>query len=248
MADPADALVAADAARGSDPPSGLTSAQARRRLEEFGPNAMPDTAASRWRMALGKFWAPVPWMLELAIVFQVGLGEYGPAAVIAVLLVFNGVLGFLQEGRAQATLDALKARLALTAAVRRDGTWRSVPAAELVPGDIVKLSLGHVVAADMRLIEGDVLLDQSMLTGESLPIEGGPGQETYAGHWYAGAKRLPRSPRPAFARNSAAPPNWCAPRMSRAGSKRQCCGWCATWRYSTSRSSSCRWPMPGCST
>jgi H+-transporting ATPase len=181
MADPADALVAADAARGSDPPSGLTSAQARRRLEEFGPNAMPDTAASRWRMALGKFWAPVPWMLELAIVFQVGLGEYGPAAVIAVLLVFNGVLGFLQEGRAQATLDALKARLALTAAVRRDGTWRSVPAAELVPGDIVKLSLGHVVAADMRLIEGDVLLDQSMLTGESLPIEGGPGQETYAG-------------------------------------------------------------------
>jgi H+-transporting ATPase len=181
MADPADAVAVLDAARRPAPQPGLTSQQARRRLEEFGPNAMPDTAASPWRMAVGKFWAPVPWMLELAIAFQLGLGEYLPAAVIAVLLVFNGLLGFLQEGRAQATLDALKARLALTASVRRDGAWRSVPAADLVPGDIVKLSLGHVVAADMRLIEGDVLLDQSMLTGESLPIEGGPGQETYAG-------------------------------------------------------------------
>ena len=181
MAELGDVLVMVDPARQPAAPSGLTSEQARRRLAEFGPNAMPDTAPSPWRMALGKFCAPVPWMLELAIVFQLGLGEYVPAAVIAVLLVFNGLLGFFQEGRAQATLDALKARLALTASVRRDGTWRSVPVTDLVPGDIVKLSLGHVVAADMRPIEGDVLLDQSMLTGESLPIEGGAGQETYAG-------------------------------------------------------------------
>jgi len=181
MAEPANALAVPDATPRLAPQSGLTSEQVRRRLDEFGPNDMPDTAASAWRMALAKFWAPVPWMLELAIVFQLGLGEYVPAAVIAVLLVFNGLLGFFQESRAQATLEALKARLALTASVRRDGAWRSVPAAELVPGDIVKLSLGHVVAADMRLIEGDVLLDQSMLTGESLPIEGGPGRQTYAG-------------------------------------------------------------------
>ena len=88
---------------------------------------------------------------------------------------------FFQEGRAQATLAALKSRLALNASVRRDGAWTTVPAAELVPGDIVKLSLGAVVAADVRLTDGRVLLDQSMLTGESVPIEAGPGLQTYAG-------------------------------------------------------------------
>jgi H+-transporting ATPase len=162
-------------------PAGLTGEEARRRLEKFGPNAMPDTAADLWRMALTRFWAPIPWMLELAVLVQLVLGDYVQAAVIGILLVFNGILGFVQESRAQATLDALRARLALTAAVRRDGDWRNIPAPELVPGDIVKLSLGGMVAADVRLIDGNVLLDQSTLTGESLPIEGAAGQEAYAG-------------------------------------------------------------------
>jgi H+-transporting ATPase len=160
---------------------GLTSDDARLRLAQFGPNAMPDNAANPWRMALARFWAPVPWMLELAILVELVVGDIIQAAVIAALLVFNGILGFLQESRAQATLDALRARLAISASVRRDSAWRTVPAPELVPGDIVKLSLGGMVAADVRLIEGDVLLDQSTLTGESLPIEGTSGQEAYAG-------------------------------------------------------------------
>ena len=128
-----------------------------------------------------KFSAPVPWMLEAAIGLQFMIREYVEAAVIALLLVFNATLGLLQEGRARATLDALKSRLALLAVVRRDGVWRPVPAAELVPGDIVKLSLGGIVPADVTLRQGEVLLDQSMLTGESLPIEGGPTVCTYAG-------------------------------------------------------------------
>src|SRR6202050_3211980 len=165
----------------TSPQAGLTSDEARRRLEKFGPNAMPDTALHPLRMALQKFWAPVPWMLEAAIVLQLLLGEYLEAAVIAVLLVFNAGLGLFQESRAQATLAALKSRLALNAAVRRDGAWKTVPAAELVSGDVVKLCLGAVVAADVRLTGGEVLLDQSMLTGESVPIEAGPGLQTYAG-------------------------------------------------------------------
>src|ERR1700683_2718515 len=165
----------------TSPQAGLTSDEARRRLEKFGPNAMPDTALHPLRMAVQKFWAPVPWMLEAAIVLQLLLGEYLEAAVIAVLLVFNAGLGLFQESRAQATLAALKSRLALNAAVRRDGAWRTVPAAELVPGDVVKLSLGGVVAADVRITAGDVLLDQSTLTGESVPIEAGPRLQTYAG-------------------------------------------------------------------
>ena len=144
-------------------PTGLTTEEARRRLEKFGPNAVPDTSVHPLRRALTQFWAPVPWMLEAAIVLEVVLGKYVEAAIIAVLLAFNAALGFFQEGRAQATLAALKSRLALNASVRRDNVWATVPATGLVPGDIVKLSLGAVVAADVRLTEGSVLLDLSLI-------------------------------------------------------------------------------------
>ena len=164
-----------------DPQTGLTSDEAHRRLEKFGPNAMPDTALHPLRMAVERFWAPVPWMLEAAIVLELALGKYVEAAIIAALLVFNAALGLFQESRAQATLAALKSRLALNASVRRDGVWKTILAAELVPGDVVKLSLGAVVAADVKLTAGEVLLDQSMLTGESVPIEAGAGVQTYAG-------------------------------------------------------------------
>ena len=161
--------------------AGLTSEEARRRLETVGPNSVPDTSTHPLRMALEKLWAPVPWMLEAAIVLELVLGKDVEAAIIAGLLLFNAALGLLQENRAQATLAALRSRLALNASVRRDGTWKIVPAAELVPGDVVKLSLGSVVAADVRLTAGEVSIDQSMLTGESVPIEAGAGIETYAG-------------------------------------------------------------------
>jgi H+-transporting ATPase len=142
---------------------------------------MPDTSAHPVRNALAKFWAPVPWLLEASIVLEVVLHKYFEAAVIAGLLVFNSALAYFQESRAQATLAALKSRLALSASVRRDGAWSTVPAVELVRGDVVKLSLGGVVAADVHLLDGSVLLDQSMLTGESLPVEAGAGADTYAG-------------------------------------------------------------------
>ena len=161
--------------------TGLTSEEAQRRLASSGTNAIQDVAQNPVRRALGKLWAPVPWMLEAAILLQLGLCEYFEAAAVAVLLLFNVGLGFFQEGRAQATLDALKSRLPLTASARRDGVWKALPAAELVQGDVVKLSLGAVVPADVRLIDGSVLIDQSMLTGESVPVEAGAGFATYAG-------------------------------------------------------------------
>src|SRR6202050_3730452 len=114
-------------------PSGLTSDEAAIRLRKFGSNAMPDTAVHPLRSALSKFWTPVPWMLESAIVLEVALGKYIEAAIIKCLLVFNAALGFFQESRAQATLAALKSRLALNASVRRDGAWKTIPAVQLVP-------------------------------------------------------------------------------------------------------------------
>ena len=173
--------VSKDAAKVVPKIAGLTSNEAAIRLERDGPNAMPDTSAHPLRNALLKFWAPVPWLLEAAIVLQVVLHKYVEAAVIAGLLLFNAALAYFQEGRAQATLKALKSRLALNASVERDGAWKIVPAAKLVRGDLVKLSLGGVVAADVHLVDGSVLLDQSMLTGESLPVEAGAGVDTYAG-------------------------------------------------------------------
>jgi len=141
---PAASLVRAD---------GLTGKEAQRRLAQFGANTMPDTTLHPWRRALDKFWAPVPWMLEATVVLELALGKYAEAAVIAGLLLFNAIIGLVQEGRAQQTLKALKSRLAMTASVRRDGAWTTRPAADLVPGDIIKLSLGGVVAADVFTLD-----------------------------------------------------------------------------------------------
>jgi len=168
----------ASAAPSSD---GLTTKEAESRLAKIGPNSMPDSALHPLRQALAKLWAPVPWMLEAAIVLELVLHKLTEAAIIAALLVFNAALGYFQEGKAQATLAALKARLALNASVKRDGTWKIIPSAGLVPGDLVKLTLGAVVAADVKIVDGSVLLDQSMLTGESVPAEAGAGTQTYAG-------------------------------------------------------------------
>ena len=112
---------------------------------------------------------------------QVVLHKYIEAAVIGGLLIFNAALAAIQEGRTQATLHALKSQLALNSSVKRDGVWKTIPAKELVRGDLVKLSLGGVVAADVHLLDGSILLDQSMLTGESLSIEAGAGADTFAG-------------------------------------------------------------------
>jgi H+-transporting ATPase len=160
---------------------GLSNTEARRILAQVGPNTTPDVAIHPLRLVLSKFLAPVSVMLEIAITLQLALGEYVQGSVISALLVFNIAIGLFHESRAQATIAALKSRLALNASVLRDGAWRISPAGELVPGDIVKLTLGTVVAADVRIREGSVLLDQSMLTGESLPVEAEPGTETYAG-------------------------------------------------------------------
>jgi H+-transporting ATPase len=162
-------------------PTGLTSEAARRRLAEFGPNAVVGKAPPRWRDFLGKFWAPVPWLLEAALLLQLALGAYVEATVVGALLLFNATLGFIQEGRASAALAALKERLAPTALVCRDGAWVRLPAAELVPGDVIRLPLGALVPADAAIVSGSILVDQSMLTGESVPVEADPGSRVYAG-------------------------------------------------------------------
>ncbi|HTN43083.1 MAG TPA: plasma-membrane proton-efflux P-type ATPase [Nitrospiria bacterium] len=161
--------------------TGLTSKQAKERLERFGPNEVAETRPRPWLTFLSKFWAPVPWMLEAAIVLQLFLDKPDEAIIIALLLVFNAGLSFVHENRANKALALLRNRLAVRARVRRDDRWQRIPAKELVPEDVVYLRLGDLVPADIRLSEGALLLDQSALTGESLPVEAGPGVTAYAG-------------------------------------------------------------------
>lgn len=112
---------------------------------------------------------------------QLWLGAHVEAAVVGVLLAFNAILGSFQEHRAGMAIEALKKRLAPTALVRRDGVWLRLPAADLVPGDAIRLPLGAVVPADARVLSGSILVDQSALTGESVPVGATSGSTLYAG-------------------------------------------------------------------
>jgi len=163
-------------------PTGLTAEQAAARLAHFGRNALEERKVSPLARFLGYFWGPIPWMIEVAAILSVITGDWDDLAIILVLLVFNALVGFWEEHKAANALDALKGQLALKARVLRNGGWGEVNAAELVPGDVVRLRLGDIVPADAKLIEGDYLtLDQSALTGESLPVSKKAGEIVYSG-------------------------------------------------------------------
>ena len=172
---------AADSAGAPRAREGLTSPEAEERLRRFGPNAIPEETPPVWRALLTKFWAPVPWMLEGTIALELLLRKPLEAVVFALLLAFNGILGFAQEHRAQHALRFLRERLTVEARVRRDGRWGRLSATALVPGDVVHLRAGDLVPADARLFDGRLGIDQSVLTGESLPIEVEPGATAFAG-------------------------------------------------------------------
>lgn len=161
-------------------PHGLTEADAEDRLKQYGPNEIPEPRRHPLLALFGKFWGPIPWMLEAVIFLQVALGKGGEAAIIAALLVVNAMISFVQEGRASKALELLRHRLTATARVLRDGNWRSIAAAGLVPGDIVHLRMGDLSPADVKITDGEVQLDQSALTGESVAIEAGAGAMAYA--------------------------------------------------------------------
>ena len=159
---------------------GLAEAEAQRRLAQYGPNEIPERRRHPLLTLLKKFWGPIPWMLEATILLQVVLGKAGEAAIIAALLIVNVGISFVEEGRASRALELLRHRLTATARVLRDGVWRSTASADLVPGDVVHLRMGDLSPADVRIVEGEVLLDQSALTGESVAVDAGAGAMAYA--------------------------------------------------------------------
>lgn len=162
-------------------PKGLTSQEAADKFQQFGPNIIAQAHRHRANMLLRKFWGIVPWMLELAIILDLALGRWVEAIIIIAWLVFSALLGFYQENRAQQALALLRQRLIINARVRRNGDWKTIPASELVPDDSIHLRVGDIIPADIHLIDGQIQVDQSQLTGESLPVERSADNVVYAG-------------------------------------------------------------------
>lgn len=162
--------------------AGLSSGEAKSRLEQVGPNALEEKRRSTLLELLSYFWGPIPWMIEVAALLSVVTRDWGDVTIILILLFFNALVGFFQEHQAANAVEALKKQLALKARVRRDGEWQSINARLLVPGDIVHIGIGEIIPADVVLRAGDSLsVDQSALTGESLPVEKKVGEECYSG-------------------------------------------------------------------
>src|SRR5665648_244093 len=163
-------------------PDGLSQAEAKERLAQYGPNEIAEHKTNPLLKFLEYFWGPIPWMIEVAVILSGAVGHWPDFFIILVLLVANAVVGYSEERQAGSAIDALKAKLATTARVRRDGEWVTPPARELVPGDVIRLRLGDIVPADARLLDGDeVEVDQSALTGESLPATRKPGEAVFSG-------------------------------------------------------------------
>jgi len=159
--------------------AGLTSAEAARLADQLGPNEVTEQREGAWRRLATRLWGPLPWMLEGTIVLTLVLGKNLEAAIITLLLVVNSVIGFVQQSRSDESLELLRKRLAVKARVRRDGAWVTLAARDLVPGDVVRVRVGDLVPADLELLEGEVSLDQSSLTGESVPVDARAGDGAY---------------------------------------------------------------------
>lgn len=163
-------------------PDGLTQEEAQKRLTKCGPNEIEEKKTNQFLKFLSYFWGPIPWMIEAAVILSAVARHWPDFGIILVLLLANSMVGFWEEREAGNAIEALKAKLAVKARVKRDGKWVTPAARELVPGDVIRLRLGDIVPADARLLDGDpVDVDQSALTGESLPASRKPGDAVFSG-------------------------------------------------------------------
>ncbi len=163
-------------------PDGLTQSESDKRLTKDGPNEIKEKKTNYLLKFLSYFWGPIPWMIEAAVILSAVVQHWPDFFIILLLLFSNAVVGFWEERQAGDAIAALKAKLAATSQVKRDGKAVTKPARELVPGDVIHIRLGDIVPADARLLDGDpVEVDQSALTGESLPVTRKPGEAVFSG-------------------------------------------------------------------
>ncbi|KAG8653726.1 plasma membrane ATPase 1 isoform X1 [Manihot esculenta] len=168
---------------------GLSADAVQERLDLFGYNKLEEKKENKVLKFLGFMWNPLSWVMEAAAVMAIALAhgggkspDYHDFVGIVILLIINSTISFIEENNAGNAAAALMARLAPKAKVLRDRKWSEEDASVLVPGDIISIKLGDIIPADARLLEGDPLkIDQSALTGESLPVTKNPGDGVYSG-------------------------------------------------------------------
>jgi H+-transporting ATPase len=166
----------------SSSPDGLSDAEAKKRLTQYGPNKIEEKKTNAFLKFLSYFWGPIPWMIEAAVILSGVVRHWLDFFIILFLLFSNAVVAFWEEHQAGNEIAALRAKLATKSTVKRDGKWVNPNVSELVPGDVIRLRLGDIVPADARLLAGDpVQVDQSALTGESLPVTTKPGGAVFSG-------------------------------------------------------------------
>ncbi len=165
----------------ADVKNGLSSEEVEKRIKTYGYNEVPEKKANPYLSFAKKFWGLTAWMLEAVIVLSLILNKMLDMYVIIALLLLNAVLGFFQEQRASKAVDALKKQLQVNARTLRDGKWQMLPARQLVPGDVVRVRAGDFVPADLKLIDGQIEVDQSALTGESLSVSKAKSDMLFSG-------------------------------------------------------------------
>jgi H+-transporting ATPase len=163
------------------PEGGLSATRVLELRARFGLNEVREEKPRTVRVLIAQMWGPIPWMIEIAFVLELVLGHLPEASILAGLLILNAVLSTIQEQRARVAVELLRHRLEVLARVQRDGTWESRPARELVPGDRLHVRMGDIVPADVRLENGSVEIDQSMLTGESTSVHRTASDTLYSG-------------------------------------------------------------------
>ncbi len=151
--------------------TGLNQNEVSKRLTYFGRNAIEEKKKNSFLQFIRRFWGPMPWLLELAMALSIFLGHEIEAIIIFVLLTINAVIGFMHSLGSQKAVELLKQRLAIRAKALRDGEWKLVESSEIVPGDIIVVKLGDIIPADAKIISGELSIDESAITGESLPVE-----------------------------------------------------------------------------
>ena len=148
---------------------GLSTEEADNRIKKFGYNAIVETKKNSFIEFFKRYWGPMPWLLEFAMVLTVILKHYVESEIIFTLLTLNAIIGYLQSQNSQKAVEMLKKKLEIKSKVLRDGKWILKDAKDIVLGDIITIKLGDLVPADVNIISGEISADESALTGESLP-------------------------------------------------------------------------------
>lgn len=161
--------------------SGLSSSDVEQRIRQYGKNEVVEKKENAVLKFLKKFWAPVPWMLEITAIITFFIGKDLDTYIILSLLIFNSFISFFQESRASDAVEMLRSRITVKTRVLRNGSWEQIISTELVPGDVVHVRMGDVVPADVKIERGKVEVDQSALTGESNPVRRGENGEIFSG-------------------------------------------------------------------